>query len=357
MQEITPENATEYLWQQGWLPRGTKADVQPLAWGVSNVVMRVVPESGTDFVLKQSREKLRTAAPWFSRLDRIYREIDVLNELSRLLPSGVVPEVLHEDRQNYLFAMQAAPAEHVVWKERLLGGEVDYGIARQLGNLLARVHRQTAYRADLRERFGDREVFHQLRVHPFYETLAEKFPDAATSLQQLILETQQTAVCLVLADFSPKNVLLTGSDFGSGSGIILVDFETGHYGDPAFDLGFFLSHLLLKTVRQPAATFGPFAQMTTEFLDRYWAELDADRLGGALARPDLLRRTWGHLAGCLWARIDGTSPIDYLPEAEQQDVVRTLSRSLFREPPDDWPELLARLQQLHSAASSMRSPR
>ena len=27
---------------------------------------------------------------------------------------------------------------------------------------------------------------------------------------------------------------------------MMVDFETGHYGDPAFDLGFFLSHLVLK---------------------------------------------------------------------------------------------------------------
>ena len=48
------------------------------------------------------------------------------------------------------------------------------------------------------------------------------------------------------ADFSPKNVLITDER------IVLVDFETGHLGDPAFDLGFFLSHLLLKTVLRPA---------------------------------------------------------------------------------------------------------
>jgi len=39
-------------------------------------------------------------------------------------------------------------------------------------------------------------------------------------------------ICLVLADFSPKNILITDQ------GIHLVDFETAHYGDPAFDLGF-----------------------------------------------------------------------------------------------------------------------
>ena len=45
---------------------------------------------------------------------------------------------------------------------------------------------------------------------------------------------------LVLGDFSPKNILV------HSAGLILLDFECAHAGDAAFDLGFFLSHLLLK---------------------------------------------------------------------------------------------------------------
>jgi 5-methylthioribose kinase len=47
----------------------------------------------------------------------------------------------------------------------------------------------------------------------------------------------------VHADFSPKNILV------HRQGLTVVDFETAHAGDPAFDIGFFLSHLSLKAFR------------------------------------------------------------------------------------------------------------
>ena len=47
---------------------------------------------------------------------------------------------------------------------------------------------------------------------------------------------------LVLGDFSPKNILV------HSGGLILLDFECAHAGDAAFDLGFFLSHLVLKAI-------------------------------------------------------------------------------------------------------------
>jgi hypothetical protein len=46
----------------------------------------------------------------------------------------------------------------------------------------------------------------------------------------------------------------------------------------------------------------------------------------------------------MWARIDATSKVDYLNDA-QQDVVRTFCRSLFFEPPQDWPTTLDRLDK------------
>ena len=48
---------------------------------------------------------------------------------------------------------------------------------------------------------------------------------------------------LVLGDFSPKNILV------HAGGLVLLDFECAHAGDPAFDLGFFLTHLVLKEIR------------------------------------------------------------------------------------------------------------
>jgi hypothetical protein len=56
----------------------------------------------------------------------------------------------------------------------------------------------------------------------------------------------------------------------------------------------------------------------------------------------LVRRTLGHLAGCMWARIDGTSKVDYLSPA-QQDAVREFCRTVFITPPVDWQHTLNRL--------------
>src|SRR5205807_7645898 len=132
---------------------------------------------------------------------------------------------------------------HAVWKQLLLSGRADAGVARRAGTYLAAIHRQTAQRPDLAAQFGDTSIFVELRVDPFYRRIADVSPEAAPHIDRLIAEMFSMPLCLVHADFSPKNVLIAGDR------ISLVDFETAHYGDPAFDLGFFLSHLLLKSVR------------------------------------------------------------------------------------------------------------
>src|SRR5262249_21929075 len=163
MFEIDANNAVAYLRERGWLDRRNSARAQLLAWGVSNAVLRIEPEAGPPFVVKQSRAQLRTRDPWFSRLDRIWRETGVLRLIAPLLPPGVVPRVLFEDRDNYLFGMEAAPAAHRVWKEILLEGHADPAVARQLGTHLATLHRETAGRPDLEAQWGNTEVFVELR--------------------------------------------------------------------------------------------------------------------------------------------------------------------------------------------------
>ncbi len=91
------------------MPAGQKIRVRELGGGVSNVVLRVDLEDRPPFVIKQCRERLRVAMEWRARLDRIWAERAALDVLGDLLPRGTVPEVLFEDRPNYLFAMTCAP--------------------------------------------------------------------------------------------------------------------------------------------------------------------------------------------------------------------------------------------------------
>src|SRR5438093_4895457 len=154
MLEITADNALDYLRKQGCIgPQ--RARVEPLGWGVSNLVLRVVTPQKT-FVLKQPRRSLRTRDPWFSDLKRVYREQEVMQVLHPLLPKLTVPEVLFTDRDNYVFAMSHAPAGSRVWKETLLLGMVDQAVAEHAGLVLGLMPETTGRNHPLTDPFRDR---------------------------------------------------------------------------------------------------------------------------------------------------------------------------------------------------------
>lgn len=315
---LSADNALEYLIDAGRLPAGAKAGVAPLAWGVSNVVLRVDPESASPLVLKQSRPQLRTKIEWLSRCERIYREADVLRALSSRLPAGTVPAVRFEDRPNYILGLEAIRPDHVVWKQTLLEGTLDLAVAARLGELLATIHTSTAGRPDVLPEADDWSLFDELRIDPFYRFLGRTQPELAPAIDRLLADMAAHRQCLVHADFSPKNVLV------HPDGVTLVDFETGHWGDPAFDLGLFLAHLLLKSLRFPrnAATWQTLIET---FYERYHAiagDVDTDQ------------RSVVHLAACLRARIDGKSPVDYLHAGWQPAWIRELTTGWLAHPPE-----------------------
>jgi 5-methylthioribose kinase len=306
------------------------ATATELAWGVSNIVIRVdVRPAGRSFVLKQSREKLRTEIDWFSQLERIWREVDMLHALRRLLPSGAVPVVLFEDRENYLFAMEAIEADHRVWKAELLAGEIDPKVAKNLAGCLAAIHRGSTGDAALAEQLGDRTVFDELRLDPFYRNVAEHDEHCRPALEAIIHSSLTRSDCLVLADFSPKNILITSR------GPVLVDFETGHFGDPAFDVGFFLSHLLLKAVHHDGTGRSQdMLDLVTAFEQRYFKLLTRSFAPEWTASNDdstseYENRCVRHLGACMLARVAGKSRVDYLLEDWQPEFVTRYCHGLL----------------------------
>jgi len=343
-QEITAENAISYLKENQHLNSEETASAEALAWGVSNVVIRIHREIGDDFVIKQSRKQLRTQAEWFSHLDRIWREWEVMQELAHLLPEGVVPRVLFEDRENYLFAMEAIDEHHQVWKAVLLDEKFDLKIARDLGDYLSAIHRKSFLNEQYQTQWGDWEIFDQLRIDPFYRFIVKAHPEIKTWVDDLIHDMSDHRLCLVLADFSPKNILLTDQ------GIHLVDFETAHFGDPAFDLGFFLSHLLLKAVCFQQSGVGCL-QLAESFWDQYINHGPSFPKGAhprviEMQEQELGLRTIRHLAACMLSRVDGKSTVDYLTEPMLQDQVRSFALSLILDPPASIPQAMSRLNEM-----------
>jgi 5-methylthioribose kinase len=291
-------------------------------------------------VLKQSRSQLRTREPWFSNLDRVFREADVMRVLGRVLPQGVVPQVLFEDHDHYCIAMSAAPADHRVWKASLLAGDIELELGWRAGDILGMIHAGTAGDSELAQQFDDHEVFIQLRVEPFYWRLQPRHPDLAGLVSRIVEEMFRCRLCLTHADYSPKNLLV------HPQGMTLVDHETGHWGDPAFDLGFFLSHLMLKAIHRYEQR-SSFIELTRVFWEGYWNQMhQATQHDSRLADAELTRRAIGHLALCALARIDGTSPVDYLTEELQREAVRRLSFRLLNHQCSRWEAVLAELDSV-----------
>ena len=112
MIELSVESAGPYLAARNDLPGGPW-QVRSLGGGVSNTVL-LAECGGSRLVLKQALAKLRVQEDWFADRVRIHRESSAMRSLEPLLPNGAVPRVLFEDRENYIFAMQAAPEPYAV---------------------------------------------------------------------------------------------------------------------------------------------------------------------------------------------------------------------------------------------------
>jgi 5-methylthioribose kinase len=326
MIELTAANAEDYLRGRGWVGEGP-VRVEPLGWGVSNVVLRVTTPERV-FVLKQSRPQLRTRDAWFSDLERVYREQEVMEVLNRVLPEPTVPRVLCADRASFVLAMSHAPAGSRVWKETLLAGEVDREVGRRAGAILGQMHEATAGMPALVGRFRDHRVFVQLRVEPFYDRIRQRRPEVGKAVASIVERMLATAEALCHGDYSPKNILT------HERGFTLVDYETAHQGDPTMDLGFFLSHLLLKAAKN-AAIRQQYFELTRVFWDAYAEEIRFR------PRTDLEARGIEHFGVCLLARIDGTSPVDYLPEEPKREAVRRVGRCVLLDSLKRWDEVLA----------------
>jgi 5-methylthioribose kinase len=281
-------------------------EVHVLAGGVSSRTVRVALSGGTAWVLKQALPRLRVRMEWFSDPCRAHREALGMRHLERLLPTGAVPRFLFEDESCHLVAMEAVREPHANWKGMLLAGDVQPAHAAQFGSLLATLHRQAWHERDsLAEEFSDRTYFETLRLEPYYRVSAEKCPEAARFLQGLIDRTLARRWTLVHGDYSPKNVLIHNGQ------LVLLDHEVIHWGDPAFDLGFALTHLLSKAFHlvEHRRAFQEAAEL---LWDRYREELR-----GIPWREELDEQAVHHTLGCLLARTVGRSPLEYLSESER----------------------------------------
>jgi Ser/Thr protein kinase RdoA (MazF antagonist) len=160
-------------------------------------------------------------------------------------------------------------------------------------------------------------MFRALRIDPFLLYVAQKDAETASVLYALADDLAARKLALVHGDVSPKNILV-GKD-----GPVFLDAECAVYGDPAFDLAFCTTHLLLKTVWLDDARL---TEAATALVAAYRAGIDWEEAGGLLPRAGKLT------AALLLARVEGKSPAPYLTDPDHRRIVRDQARALLLTP-------------------------
>lgn len=328
--QLTPETLGAYLAERGLTDDPAALSIRELGGGVSNFVL-LVEGPGIRWVAKQSLGKLRVKDDWTSQRERIFREAGAIQSLGSIL-DGAVPQVVHVDRENFLYVMTAAPRGSVVWKKSLLEGQASMEVAEAAGRLLAAIVAASQRGPEFEKQFADRTVFDELRIDPYYRTTAARHPDAREALEQLIEDSWKIRASLVHGDYSPKNILVNGDR------IFLIDFEVAHWGDPAFDSAFLLNHLMLKSFHQPR-----FAELYFQAARIFWQAL-VDGLRNART-VDFEAMTVRHLGGLMLARMDGKSPVEYIGDEGVKSRVRRTAKRLLTERPERFDAALEMVAQ------------
>ncbi len=287
--------------------------LEPLTGGVSCDVWKVETPSGP-IVVKRPLEQLRVAAEWHAPIERGQSEVRWLRR-ARGVDAHMAPEVLAE-LPAYGFAMRFLP-DCPVWKDELMAGRVDVDFAAAVGRGIVAVHAATANNSADRDAFPNDAMFRALRVDPFLLFVAEHDVELAPLLRALADDLSSRKIALVHGDVSPKNILV------SGDGPVFLDAECAVYGDPAFDLAFCVTHLLLKAVWSGDAGLNESA---AALVAAYRTGIDWEDADAVLLRAGQLT------AALLLARVEGKSPAPYLTDPEHQRIVREQARALIRAP-------------------------
>lgn len=323
MGETAVSDLRALLARSGLCAADARIGQTPLTGGVSSDIWRIDIDDAAgprSLCVKRALAQLKVAADWSAPVSRNAYEWAWMQFAHRVAPHCVPRPLVRDDAAGWFAMEYLAPADHPVWKQQLLAGDVSCATAAALGRLLGGLHTASASDETLARAFASDQNFHALRLEPYLLATAQRHPALASRLKALAQRTAGTRSALVHGDVSPKNILV------GPHGPVLLDAECAWYGDPAFDIAFCLNHLLLKALPRP---------QDIAALDRAFKALAAGYFDTATFEPraSLEGRAASLLPGLLLARVDGKSPVEYVTHEPQKQRVRDLAGALLRDEP------------------------
>lgn len=284
-----------------------RPNVEMLTGGVSSEVL-LIRSGGEAFVLKRALPKLRVKDQWYADVRRNQTEYDCLQFLVQVLPESV-PAVRHHNPKLNYFCMEYLGAEYSNYKTMLLAGDEQPKTARRAAYVLAMLHRESWHNDQVAAKFDTTDQFWSLRLDPYLLTTARRNPLVATELTREADRVAATRIALVQGDFSPKNILV------SEHRLVILDCEAAWYGDPAFDVAFFLNHFMLKAVHL-LHRFNGFLSLAEHAWECYLQTLGTARTNNMDQRVARL------LPILMLARVDGKSTVEYLCDERKRILIR-----------------------------------
>lgn len=320
----------------GLIAPGAAVRLTPLTGGVSSEIARA-DFAGRSVCVKFALAQLKVDAVWSAPVRRNLAEYRWLEFVSRIAPRNV-PELYGYDAELGGFAMELISGNDIVnWKELLFCSAPVATQIAVMARLVGRIHARSvvdqAAGVDLAG-FDNANDFFALRIDPYLLETARRNPGVAKAIEVVADELARTRIALVHGDVSPKNILLRSDE------PVILDAECATMGDPAFDVAFFLNHLVLKAVHTPARAAG-FASAARLFMAEYRPLVSWED-------PDGLERRVAHLLPMLMlARVDGKSPVEYL-DPPARGRVRQMALHHIRNPDDHIGPILDNLETTHS---------
>lgn len=322
-----------YLKQRSETGQAEVQELRPLSGGVSSTVIWARLSDGRQWVVKQALPKLRVQADWRADPGRAHIEALALRWFKKWLPPGATPELIFEDEANHLLCMQAISDPGLTFKAALMQRRVEHAAFPQLGTLLGTLHSISSRKLpEIAPLLGSCNYIEALRIEPYYLFTAAQLPQASPLLNVMAASMRVRRDGLVHGDFSPKNILINQDR------LVLLDHEVAHIGDRAFDVGFFMTHIVAKAIHIPE-----LVSPLLSGLSAFWQSYERTVAPLLADDPDLQARSCAHLVCCLLARCLGRSPLEYLDPSSRRRVLE-LALQLAASPPSTVAQVAAAVQ-------------
>lgn len=299
---LTEASLPDYLLRVGLVGRGETLRVEPLGDGNINWVRRFRTASGSR-VVKQARPALERFPQYRAPTERIVVEARYYETVAAFDHEGICPRILFFDPEERVLVLE--DLGDALRLDAALARGIDVAsAAASLGAFLGRVHAGTRG-ADLAARFANDEMRRLHGDHIFLLPFRPNEFPLSPALARRACEVRSDADLVARIDaayaryLEPRGALVHGDVQAANvmlaaSGPKLLDAEIAHVGDPAFDAGQLVAHLLLPSIARGDASSG--RRGAAAAWDAY-----ADAVGpsasfadaAAYAGIELLRRTLG----------------------------------------------------------------